>query len=150
MTGAVTEATLRVDFYVLELTGIDNQLNFACRLTEKAYKLGSRVYAHTLSEPVARRFDDMLWSFRQGSFVPHELLGGCEVCSPVCIGTESAVLESGEVLVNLAATAPPFALQFARIAEIITADSAATEAGRKRFKHYRELGLSPETHRIGQ
>ena len=154
MTDIATEATprgdVRVDFYVLEMTGLDSQLNFACRLAEKAYKQGSIVYAHTMSQPVASRFDDMLWSFRQGSFVPHQVLGDSTVSSPVCIGTDSSVLESGEVLLNLAEDAPPFAQRFTRIAEIVTADPEATTAGRRRFKHYRELGFSPETHRIGQ
>ncbi|MEE4184648.1 MAG: DNA polymerase III subunit chi [Gammaproteobacteria bacterium] len=149
MTDAVTGAEPRIDFYILDLTGTDNRLNFACRLTEKAYKLGSRVYAHTLSKPLADRFDDMLWSFRQGSFVPHEVLGAGVPRAPVCIGTDAALLEAGEVLVNLAEEAPPFAQQFRRIAEIVTAEPDATAAGRRRFRHYRELGLSPETHRIG-
>jgi DNA polymerase-3 subunit chi len=149
MTDAATAAGPRVDFYVLDQTGIDSRLNFACRLTEKAYKQGSQVYAHTLSQPLASRFDDMLWSFRQGSFVPHQVLDSGAPRAPVCIGTDTAMLETGEVLLNLADDAPPFAQQFQRIAEIVTADSEATAAGRRRFRHYRELGLSPETHRIG-
>jgi len=149
MTDAATTAGPRVDFYILDLTGTDSRLNFACRLTEKAYKLGGQVYAHTLSKTIAASLDDMLWNFRQGSFVPHELLGSGTPRAPVCIGTDRAVLEAGDVLVNLADDAPPFAQQFQRVAEIVTADPEATAAGRRRFRHYRELGLDPETHRIG-
>ena len=142
------QATTRVDFYVLEAGGADSRLYFACRLTEKAYKMNHGVYAHTLSAATASRFDDLLWNFRQGSFIPHEVLTTAAPQAPVCIGTDSQVLRSGEVLLNLADSAPEFALQFGRVAEIVTSSAADKQAARARYKHYKALGLEPETHTI--
>ena len=43
---------------------------------------------------------------------------------------------------------PAAAAHAARIVEIIDADEARRRAGRNRFRHYREQGLTPETHNI--
>ena len=147
--GEAEHDTTRVDFYVLETAGFDSRLFFACRLAEKAYGMANRVYAHTLSPDVARRLDDLLWNFRQGSFVPHEILTDEPPRSPVQIGTAEHRLESGQLLINLTGEAPDFAKQFARIAEIVTGDEPAKSEARARYARYREMGLEPETHRIG-
>jgi len=150
MTAAAAQAMPRVDFYVLAQRGIETRLNFACRLVEKAYKTGSQVYAHTLSAELAKHLDELLWNFRQGSFVPHEVLGEQPVRAPVCIGTAESTLAAGDVLLNLADSTPGFAPDFARIVEIVTADRDVTAAARLRYQQYREIGLSLETHRLGQ
>ena len=37
----------RIDFYILRSADIRNRQLLACRLTEKAYRLGHTVYPHT-------------------------------------------------------------------------------------------------------
>jgi len=150
------QATTRVDFYILEAAEPASRLHFACRLTEKAYGMSTGVYAHTETPAEARRLDDMLWTFRQGSFVPHQLLtndtgDGSEenVRAPVSIGSGSENESKGDLLINLTDDLPEFATGFRRVAEIISGSEAAQEAGRERFRQYRAMGLEPETHRIG-
>ncbi|MED5461998.1 MAG: DNA polymerase III subunit chi, partial [Pseudomonadota bacterium] len=65
----------RVDFYILQTSGELARQQFACRLAEKAYKLDNRIHIHVSEPEAAARLDDLLWTFRGGSFVPHELLG---------------------------------------------------------------------------
>jgi DNA polymerase-3 subunit chi len=141
-------ASTRVDFYILETTRPGGRLHFACRLTEKAYSQGNAVYAHTESEQDASRLDDLLWTFRQGSFVPHERQTGGEPAAPVSIGTPTASKRDGEVLINLCNNVPEFATGFLRIAEIVDGSESSKAAGRQRFRQYREMGLEPETHTI--
>ena len=138
----------RVDFYVLEATGESGRLVFACRLAEKAYKLDNEVYAHTGSQEVAAQLDEMLWTFRQGSFIPHEQLGDEPARSPVRIGSPGREQHSGGLLINLAGQVPTFAKQFTRIAEIVDADPDSRAQSRDRFRQYRDMGLEPVTHRI--
>lgn len=142
-------STPRVDFYILESTAPASRLQFACRLTEKAYNLDNRVYAHLDSQADAESFDELLWTFRQGSFVPHELCASEGASgAPVSIGTGDSRAAGGDLLINLANEAPAFAGDFSRVAEIIGGDEGARQAGRARFKHYRDLGIEPETHKI--
>ena len=75
----------RVDFYLLSSeSGIDK---FACIMASKAWTAGNNVYIHTDSEDTTKKLDDMLWTFRDISFIPHEIYNGNEnIESPVTIG----------------------------------------------------------------
>jgi len=146
-------STARVSFYVLGGTGPNTRLGYACRLLEKAYKLRNRIHAHTADASMAQALDTLLWTFRQGSFVPHELLSaGSQPTAPITIG--SAVPANGaeppdaDLLINLAADVPAFYTRYPRIAEIIDGSPAGREAGRARHRFYREQGLDPETHEV--
>jgi DNA polymerase III subunit chi len=143
------EPDTRVDFYILATAGQNSRLQFACRLTEKAYGQKHRVYAHTASADEARELDELLWTFRQGSFIPHQLISEtADDRTPVRIGTPTGADDSGELLINLAPAAPAFTGNFARVAEIIDASEASKEAGRERFRQYRAMGYAPVTHTI--
>jgi DNA polymerase-3 subunit chi len=142
---------LRVDFYILAATDNSARLRFACRLTEKAYGLKHHVHAHTSSAAIARELDELLWTFRQGSFVPHELLQPetQETVAPVTIGHVEQTDSSGYFLINLADEIPPFFDQFARVAEIIDSTPECRRMGRERFSFYKDNGFEPNTHNIG-
>src|SRR6267142_4913439 len=65
---------LRVDFYILDESSATARLKLACRLAEKAYLAAQTALVwHTDAEEL-KAFDDMLWTFMDGSFVPHEML----------------------------------------------------------------------------
>ncbi len=80
----------RIDFYVLSQSGEQARQLFACRLAEKAYKLEHTVHIHTGDEATAGRIDDLLWTFRDGSFVPHDRVrgGADEPRAPVTVGCD--------------------------------------------------------------
>lgn len=141
-------AETRVDFYILSSAGAQDRLYFACRLAEKAYSELDSIYAHTESEAMAGELDEMLWTFRQGSFVPHEILAGQAPQAPVRIGTPAQAQETGQLLINLTGEVPAFAEQFTRIAEIVDTDEGNRAASRQRFRRYRDLGIEPVTHNI--
>ena len=141
---------MRVDFYILHTPDPTGRLQFACRLTEKAYGLDNTVYAHTATDTDAEQLDDLLWTFRQGSFIPHARVGNAAAdgSAPVRIGTPSDSEREGDLLINLAHEVPEFAAGFARVAEIVGGDDASVQAGRARFKQYRDQGVEPVTHKI--
>ena len=142
--------TGRVDFYVLAAADAAARLHFACRLTEKAYHLKHRVHLHTELQADAAKLDDLLWTFRQGSFVPHEILAaGHEAGSPVTIGFGALPTPGPDLLVNLASEIPAGAGNCARVAEIIDGSEASRSRGRKRFREYQQLGCELTTHNIG-
>jgi DNA polymerase-3 subunit chi len=143
------QSSTRVDFYILATDEPASRMRFACRLTEKAYSLKHRVYAHTASPADAKQLDEMLWTFRQGSFVPHSLLGdSADARTPVRIGIPEKSQAEGQLLINLSGAAPGFATNYERVAEIVDGSEASRQAGRERFRQYREMGLEPVTHQI--
>ncbi len=108
------------------------------------------MYAHTSSPGQAEQLDQMLWTFRDGSFIPHERIAPDQEQprAPVRIGTPEVYSADGEFLINLCDVVPTFYSGYSRIAEIVAADEASRKAGRERFRQYRELGVEPTTHNI--
>jgi len=140
----------RIDFYVLERTDERSRHTLACKLAEKAYRLENTVYIHAKSRTDAERLNELLWTFRDGSFVPHELSGANDTnnMAPVMIGSESEGVESRDLLINLCDEIPAFAEAFPRVAELVTADENCRLLSRKRFVEYRDKGHSIQTHKL--
>lgn len=141
---------LRVDFYVLDESSATARLKLACRLAEKAYLAAQTALVwHTDAEEL-RAFDEMLWTFMDGSFVPHEMLtpGASSSESPVNLSSGTVPAAHVDIIINLAATVPSCLAQTRRVAEIIDGEDSRRRAGRARFKAYRDLGVQPASHNI--
>jgi len=140
----------RVDFYVTEAAGVDARLRIACRVAEKAYLARQKVVALCDDAEVLRRFDELLWTFGDGSFVPHDVVQGqgssCD--APVALTTGARPATHADVLLNLSGAVPPFFEEFARVAEFLDGRPEVRAAGRERFKSYRGKSIEPQTHNI--
>ncbi len=140
----------RVDFYVLESSGPTSRHRCACRIAEKAFLLEHRIYIHVGNEREARAIDDLLWSFRGGSFIPHAVVTPQEVHGEaVLIGhdPETDPTET-DLLINLADEVPMFFSRFARVAEVVSEDASSRASGRDRFRFYRDRGYDLRTHQL--
>lgn len=138
----------RVDFYVLSQTGEQARQLFACRLAEKAYRLDNSVHIETASRADAERINELLWTFRDGSFVPHHLLGAADLESPVTVGSASEDIAPRDLLINLSDEIPSFADSFARVAELVSSDQDCKQRSRQRFATYRDRGHEIDTHKL--
>jgi DNA polymerase-3 subunit chi len=140
----------RIDFYVLKQSGELNRQTFACRLAEKAYRLQNTVHIHAASPAQAKRIDDLLWTFREGSFVPHHILGAIpdDRVSAITIGCDEQVVANRDLLINLGVEIPSCAESFPRVAELVTSDDECKQQSRKRFAEYRDKGHTLETHNV--
>ncbi len=141
----------RVDFYILEEADAAARRRLACRLAEKAFAQSHRVLILTADEEEARQLDDLLWTFRDRSFVPHELTApGRTSAVPVLIGTtESASGAGADILINVSDRMPEDLARFSRVVEAVDGEPGRLKAGRERYRSYRELGFAPESHKIG-
>jgi len=140
----------RVEFYVLNGSDARARLVYACRLAEKAFLLDQRVSMLTDSEADAAQLDDLLWTFRDRSFVPHERqTADREPETPVVVAFRGQTAAHRDLLINLGSAAPPAIGDYARIAEIVDADAGRRQAGRERYRYYLDQGVKPDTHNIG-
>jgi DNA polymerase-3 subunit chi len=143
--------TDRVDFYVLKTSTAKERWTFACRLTEKAYLRDLKVVLVSETADDARVIDELLWTFNERSFVPHDILRdqpSFDASTPVRLTFDLDAVEAADLLVNLSGSLPARLERFSRIAEIIDADDERRRLGRERFKAYRELKLPVETHQL--
>ncbi len=137
----------RVSFYVLSSERPDGRLWLACRIAEKAYKQSKRIYLYCGDDATASRLDELLWTFRQGSFVPHERAGE-DAGAPVIIGDTPPPAREADVLINLDRDVPDFFSRFERVAEIVDTDEQARSQARQRYQFYRDRGYDLESHQV--
>lgn len=139
----------QVDFYLLPDDSAQNRVRFACRLADKAYRLGHRVFIHTESAEQTRLLDELLWTFQQNSFIPHGIYQEAdEAPAPVLLAHDAEPDASSQVLINLAAEVPLFFSRFERVAELVNADTEIRRHGRSRYSFYKERGYQLRTHEI--
>jgi DNA polymerase-3 subunit chi len=141
----------RVDFYVLDRVDERSRQLLACKLAEKAYRLKNTVYIHAKSAADASHLDELLWTFRDGSFLPHLPVDDAAAAdpegeTPVLVGHGGEPGPQHELLINLADDVPLFFSRFDRVAEIVTGDAA--DAARDRFRFYRDRGYELNTHKL--
>ena len=141
---------LRVDFYILEESSATGRLKVACRLAEKAYLAAQTALVWHTDADELKAFDDLLWTFMDGSFVPHEMLtaSASPDDTPVLLSAGMAPPADFDIIINLAPDIPSCLSKTRRVAEIIDGDDSRRRAGRARFKAYRDLGIQPASHNI--
>jgi DNA polymerase-3 subunit chi len=135
----------QIDFYILHTVTQAEKNRFVCQLTDKAWQKGYRIYLHTRSLVEAQQLDDMLWTFRQDSFIPHHIYPET-LHVPVYIGYQQTDYPEMDVLINLTETVLPFYQKFKRVAEIV--EETTRESGRMRYRYYREQGCELLSHDI--
>ncbi len=138
----------QVDFYVLSQSGEQARQVFACKLAEKAWRLNNSVHIRTGTRADAETLDNLLWTFRDGSFVPHFLVGAGHAEAPIAIGCSDDPIEPRDLLINLADDIPASAEAFPRIAELVSSDAECRRLSRKRFAAYRDQGHELNTHML--
>lgn len=136
-------------FYILSENATSDRYRFTCRLVEKIWRQGHRIYLHTDSNRESRDLDRLLWTYRQNSFIPHGILGEVDPqLNPVLIGSGPDAGEEQDVLINHATEVPVFFSRFERVAETIGSTQEAKQMGRNRYRFYRDQGYPLETHKI--
>jgi DNA polymerase-3 subunit chi len=142
----------QVDFYILDSDSDDARLRLACKIVDKATQLDHHVFINSTSDDEARQLDELLWTFSQGSFIPHRVVRGeteQPALEPVLIGVNQAPAEGRwNVLINLAADVPEFFSRYERVAEVVDANTLRREQSRERYRFYRDRGYKLNTHQV--
>jgi DNA polymerase-3 subunit chi len=139
----------RIDFYIIEETGANVRWRLACRLIEKAYKNRHRIYVNTQNENEANHLDELLWTYREDSFLPHSLYGdGPEPAPPIQIGYQVTPDKHRDILINLSQDVPVFYQQFLRVLEIVSTEPAVQNISREHYRQYRTDGFDIQTHKL--
>ena len=137
----------RVDFYLL--SNESGMYKFACIMASKAWSAGNHVYMYTETEDTAKKLDDLLWTFRDISFVPHEIYNETENNEvPITIGFGNHFPNHSQVMINLDYKIPEFAEKFSRIIEIVENNEKNKEIARQRYRQYKENDYEIHDHKI--
>lgn len=137
----------QIDFYVLPDNTLEARWLFACRLLDKVQRLGMRALVVVNSEADAKAFDELLWTFKPESFVPHQLLHAGKP-APVEITFREDAGDHQGLLLNLSDRVPPYFSRFERLSEIIVQEPASLAKGREHFGFYKQRGYPIETRKL--
>lgn len=138
---------IRVDFYLLAASEAEARWLLACRLLEKAYLRGHRVFVYCNNKEQAELIDELLWTFKDDSFIPHNLQGeGPEPPPAVQIGYQDEPRGFNDILLNLADNIPSFYSRFQRVMELVSNDESSKELSRLNYRQYRDNKCVMHTH----
>lgn len=120
-----------------------------CAQVEQAFAAGQRVYLLADGEAGARHLDDLLWTFREDSFVPHALWQGeTAVPEPVAVGWWEGNPNGANCLVLCRPAVPERVDGFARVIDLAPVDlPELRNDARARFREFQARGLQPAFHR---
>ena len=138
-----------VTFYILPTESLQERYLFACKLVEKAYRNACFCYVLTDSAEQSRILDDLLWTFRVGSFIPHQIYTGepPKMEKIILIGSVNAPANWQKILFNLSSHYPDIGPQTGRILEILDNSETTKAAGRNRYRQYQQAGMAVTTHK---
>jgi len=138
----------QVDFYIIGVHSKQSCQRLACTLAGKAVASQQRVFIHVGDEAEASRLDDLLWTFRDISFLPHARCDQTHDSEPVLIGFDEAPAGHAEVMINLAHPAPTCFSRFERVLEIVDPDPSLREQARERYRFYQDRGYPLHRHEL--
>ncbi|MDQ8039195.1 MAG: DNA polymerase III subunit chi [Rickettsiella sp.] len=139
-----------VNFYLLNTSNQEDVYRVLCRLVDKAYQQQHQAFIHTNSLEEAKRIDDLLWTFRDISFIPHQIGETTQNHFPVPITIDfvEPKQDNYAILFNLTHEVPHFFLKFLRIIEIVPEEKIYRTRARRKYKDYKEKNCSLTTHTI--
>ena len=138
-----------IDFYILDTPHANAASLFACKLTEKACRQGHQVFINTASDTQLQQLNDLLWTFRAGSFVAHVVYAeGRSGKPPVLLGHATEPADCHDVLVNMADDVAPWFCRFDRVAELVSGADSQRAAARQRYRFYQDRGYTLKSHTI--
>jgi DNA polymerase-3 subunit chi len=140
-----------VSFYILPSESTQERYEFACKLIEKAYRSGCFCYVLTDNAEQSQKIDDLLWTFRAGSFIPHQIYTSelPAIKKVILIGSLDVPENWQKTVINLSSYCPKQFDKIERILEILDNSEATKEPGRNRYRQYQQSGVNITTHKIG-
>ena len=139
---------MRVDFYLLNQSHPQAGWLFACRLIEKAYQRGHRVFVYCETADDAILLDELLWTYKDDSFIPHTLQGEGSPSPVIQISYGDNADNFNDILINMSTSIPAFHIRFQRIMEIVLDTELAKEISRQHYRTYRNQQCELHTHAI--
>lgn len=140
----------QVDFYILGEHSNRNLKQMVCQLCEKALSQNMNVVIYAASLQQAQELDELLWTYKDDSFIAHINLNNLELDStyqyPVLITSDDINQNIpipefyNQFLINLNTEPPSFYSRFKRLAEMVDNDTDTKEIARNRYRYYRQQG----------
>lgn len=135
---------MQIDFYILSAPNKQRAWLFACQLMEKMYPQEA-IHVLVDSREEATRLDDLLWTYKDDSFLPHAI---DDTTAPITISEQTLTVSQPAVLINLSQAMPQTHANYQRVIEIVYNEPTIQQLARERYKVYRDAGGNLAAHKL--
>ena len=136
--GTMTEVTF------VEVTASRMEMR-ACEIAEENYARGRRVQILAVDREQAARMDDLLWTFKPESFIPHGLWARSpdQPEQPVVITTEKDAVEGMDSLLMMGYSEVDLVSRFPHAVHLVVADNhERLDSSRRYWTLLKDAGFS--------
>lgn len=144
---------VKIDFYQLSSKNKQERDLFLCKLIEKVYLRKHKLYVHCEDQKEAELLDELLWTYKDTSFIPHNLIDeGPNEPPPIQLGYKNPP-SHGDVLINLSNQVPEFHSRFKRVLEVFSSSDSSNQNKaiyQEHLKIYQQQNFEVTTHTINQ
>lgn len=137
---SVTGTDLFTEIIFLTLS-VANKLRVVCDVVENEYSKGNTVIVYIKDENEAKSLDNMLWSWKQSSFIPHNFAPSLTQAKldPVIISNDVSENLSYNTLVLVDPVAFELCNHYKKVIDFAEKyNPTKLESDRKRYKLYRD------------
>jgi len=138
----------KATFYILDKPDLKSRDLFVCKLIEKLYNNKSKIFVYTSNNTESQNIDIQLWTFRDISFIPHEIFNSKNANCQILISDTEPPPDHRDLLINLHPEIPKFYNQFSHILEVVYADAEIKKITRQHYKFYQQNNYELQTHEI--
>ena len=133
----------KVDFYVYELSDYQFYQRLVCNLVEEAYIQENNILLLCENEQSCENLDELLWTFKDISFIPHEKkkLKNKILTQHIHITKKKQSL----ILMNLTYSFPDSFETYDRVIEMSGYDENSRQKARLNFKRYKTMNFEINT-----
>lgn len=138
---------IEAKFYLLPEDTLAARWRFVAQLCQTIINRQRKIFIYLNDEEACGQLDEALWASDKSSFLPHGFAEDTnDVQFPIEIGHTEAQAEGHfDCIILLSDELPKFFSRFKTLVEILPQESTILENGRKRFAHYRKLGMKIDT-----
>lgn len=128
----------KVDFYVYELSDYQFYQRLVCNLVEDAYNQENNILLLCENEESCETLDELLWTFKDVSFIPHEKKLNNKILTQHINLTKK---KRSLILMNLTYSFPDSLETHDRVIEMSGYDEDSRQKARLNFKRYKTMNF---------
>ncbi len=139
----------RADLYLLSTPSLSEQVNFCCRLTEKAFLDFKRIHIQTSQSIQNEALDSALWTFKPESFLPHDIGQAVKPLPPIIIDSndlQANLFSKTNLLILLNSQLPENAKRFDRMCILVPNIEQEIQNARLLYKELKQQSIEVHIH----
>src|SRR5687768_12743272 len=132
----------RADFYLIDKPRFrEEPLLLVCELARKAFDAQLPTLVFTRSREQAEQLDELMWSFDEDAFIPHQVAGeqDDDDVTAVLIVPPGTKTPDRKLVINLRDECVYG--EFESVKEVVPADEAERTGSRERWSEYKKRGF---------